>query len=256
MTRAELLQVAKPILFNTDMVRAILDGRKTVTRRCVKYKYSNTEMKMRTDKYGTRLIEIQKDIEGETHGKNPDGTTWHKLLGYIEPKPPYKKGNYLYVRETWQECCRNTIHSPLIHDKYCFKASLDSSLYGCIEECGQICKWRPSIHMPKEVARIFLRVTDVRVERLRDITDEQAIKEGFEGEPCSCVNGEYIFGRYSCTDCMGTGWIESPWVGFMETWNSTIKKSDLDRYGWDANPWVFVIAFERIGKDEVLQQMS
>ena len=84
-----------PILFNTEMVQAILKNRKTVTRRVVKYKYSNTEMKMRTDKYGTQLIEIQRDIEGETRGKNPDGTTWHKVLPYIEKNSPYKKGDVL-----------------------------------------------------------------------------------------------------------------------------------------------------------------
>ena len=117
----------KPILFNTDMVRAILDGRKTVTRRCVKYKYSNTEMKMHTDKYGTRLIEIQKDIEGETHGKNPDGSTWQKLLGYVEPKPPYQPGDILYVRETFDYLEGWKIGDPGIDGKYYYRA--DGCLY-------------------------------------------------------------------------------------------------------------------------------
>lgn len=239
-SKAEILKVAKPILFNTDMVKAIMDGRKTVTRRVIKLKYDNTHHKMRTDKYGTRLIEIQNDVEGETSGKNEDGTTWHKLLGYIEPKPPYKKGDYLYVRETWAP-----LHSNEGSDKVCgymYKAdSQEDYWYG---------RWKPSIHMPKEAARIFLQVTSVRVERLRDITDEQAMKEGFEGVPCSCVNGEYIFGRYSCTDCMGTGWIEPPQVGFMEVWNSTVSKKDIDKYGWDANPQVRAIEFERVMPDD------
>ncbi len=248
-----------PILFNSEMVRAILDGRKTVTRRCVKFKYSNTEMKMKTDKYGTRLIEIQKDVEGETYGKNSDGSTWHKLRGYIEPNPPYEPGDILYVRETWNYGYIETSDIPESSEtwfesvrpdgecgeyikalsRYFYKADEDASG----KEVDMI--WRPSIHMPKEAARIWLRVTDVQVERLKDIDDKQAIKEGFEGERCHCGGT-----AYACTDCYNSGWIEPPFVGFMYTWNSTIKKSDLDRYGWDANPWVWVIEFERCEKPE------
>ena len=90
--------------------------------------------------------------------------------------------------------------------------------------------WHPSIHMPKEAARIWLKVTDVRVERLQDITSEQICKEGVEVEEPHVLNGEEK--RYA----------------FSSLWNSTIKKSDLDRYGWDASPWVWVIEFERCEK--------
>lgn len=107
-------------------------------------------------------------------------------------------------------------------------------------------KWRPSIHMPKSATRILLRVMGVWAERLQNITEEQAEKEGFEGVRCNCGGT-----AYACTDCYNTGWIEPPWVEFMYTWDSTIKKSDLKQYGWAANPWVWVIEFEVLEVDGV-----
>ena len=210
-----------PILFNGDMVRAILDGRKTVTRRAVRYRYSNTEMKMSTNKYGTRLIEIQKDIEGETHGKTPDGGTWHKLLPYIEKNPPYKKGDILYVRETWHKYTKRVGHGEdcRLQEFYGYKASVANS-----EDASE--KWHPSIHMPKQAARIWLKVTEVRVERLKDIDTLGCQREGVD------ITRNGVFKRFS------------------SLWESTIRKEEIERYGWDANPWVWAIEFERCGKPE------
>lgn len=212
-----------PILFNTDMVRAILDERKTVTRRAVRFKYSNTEMKMFTNKYGTRLIEIQKDIEGETHGKYPDGRTWHKILPYIEKNPPYKKRDILYVRETW--CNLNTLSCPC----YYYKASDNLPEWA-------LGGWKPSIHMPKEATRIWLKVTDVRVERLQDMTLDDFLSEGVVIRPEAFNDPENANMQ-----------ARSEFVGI---WNSTIRKPDYDFYGWDANPWTWVTEFERCEKPE------
>lgn len=229
-----------PILFNGDMVRAILDGRKTVTRRVVKYKYSNTEMRMHIDKYGSSLIEIQKDIEGETRGRNPDGSTWRKLLAYIEKSPPYRKGDILYVRETWnygyietpdspgnfeawfEQLCPDEEHGSYIEalSRYFYKA--DEDALGA--KAGMV--WRPSIHMPKQAARIWLEVTDVRAERLQDIGLEDCMQEGIDAGRAG------LFARFSML------------------WDSTVKKPDLDRYGWNADPWVWVIEFERCENPE------
>lgn len=213
----------KPVLFNADMVRAILDGRKTVTRRLVKKKYENTELKMKTDKYGTRLIEIQENIEGETFGKKPDGGSWQKLLPYIEPKAPYNVLDTIYIRETWQ--CLN----PYSDKEYVYKATCDADF------SKDIGSWKPSIHMPKEAARIWLKVTDVRVERLRNISIQDMLSEGIDQTGIITATGaiEYrVINR------------------FEELWNSTIKKSALDIYGFEASPWVWVIEFERCDKPE------
>ena len=141
---------------------------------------------------------------------------------------PYQQGDILYVRETWQFSYELDDNEQPVEEtgKY-YYAATDITLFNTyVDENGvkhDYVPWRPSIHMPKEAARIWLKVTDVRVERLQDMTDDDAEAEG-------------------CFDYTSTA------LGFPDVWDSTIKKSDLDRYGWDANPWVWVIEFERCDK--------
>lgn len=215
----------KPILFNSEMVRAILDGRKTCTRRVVK----------------TR----RKDACGFYVTKRPDGS-FAGIYEYDEDermfdaplKPPYQPGDILYVRETWErfECWNCEGGERGNCSKEPKKSVLDKTcgcyMYRATDEISGDAKWHPSIHMPKEAARIWLKVTDVRVERLQDITSEQIYREGAEVEEPFVLNGEEK--RYA----------------FSVLWNSTIKNSDLGRYGWEANPYVFVIEFERCEKPE------
>lgn len=221
-----------PILFNSEMVRAILDGRKTVTRRVVKPQH----------------LKVLDSPYHKTHPEVPDDVLIKKLC-----EPPYHTGDILYVRETWQECCRNTIHSQIVHNKYCFKASVDNPIYGCIDrECGQICNWKPSIHMPKEAARIWLKVTDVRVERLQEMSDDDCVKEGIRAWTKDGKLYKY-FPADKEGDYPNCAWSECPRTpkeAMEKIWNFTIKKSDLNRYGWEANPWVWVVESERCEKPE------
>lgn len=195
----------KPILFNTEMVRAILDGRKSCTRRLVK-----------PEPQGYFEVSEEPLYVYDTDGNQGKIT------------PPYQPGDILYVRETWHKYIKRVGkgESCRFAEFYGYRASVANS-----EDADE--PWRPSIHMPKEAARIWLKVTEVRVERLQEITPQGAWKEGAR---CSCL--------HPVPDCAGNK------IAFVNIWNSTIKKSDLDRYGWDANPWVWVIEFERCEKPE------
>lgn len=202
-----------PILFNTEMVRAILDGRKTVTRRLIKSQppYDvQCPLGYCTDGY-------KSEIGKFAFGSHKDGGKM------IFCKPPYQPGDILYVRETWGEGYEE--------GTYIYRASDKLAGLPTFKESSKLI-YHPSIHMPKEAARIWLKVTDVRVERLQEITSEQICREGVEVEYPHVLNGEEK--RYA----------------FSTLWNSTVKKSDLDRYGWNANPWVWVIEFERCEKPE------
>lgn len=187
MTRAGLLAIAKPILFNTDMVQAILGGRKTVTRRVIK----------------------QAAL----------GMTYEN--GCPARVPPYQVGDILYVRETW--CKLTDWEEQYPDDEEDMKTTYYRADYP--DDFAQEAKWRPSIQMPKAAARIFLRVTDVRAERLQDMETPDDINYHREG----------AIDKHD----------------FIRIWDDTMKPPDLDRYGWYANPWVYVIEFERLGVENI-----
>ena len=202
----------KPILFNTEMVRAILDGRKTCTRRICKDANEYTVPDMDFYNADSRTYAVHNFADQE-HTEQ---------LSTAERSCPICPGDILYVRETWHK-------SPL---RYMYRADYSDTekFYRDGKEIEM--KWHPSLHMPKEAARIWLKVTDVRVERLQDITSEQIGREGVEIEYPYVLNGEEKI------------------YAFSNLWNGTVKKSDIDRYGWDASPWVWVIEFERCEKPE------
>lgn len=209
----------KPILFNVEMVRAILDRRKTCTRRVIKpqpkarlcYTYAGSHKDcIGKWTYPSRGV---REFWGEEY-KLPENIKDEELSKRWNT--PYHTDDILYVRETWKKA----------QNGYYYYEDWQRN------DIADVTKWKPSIHMPKEAARIWLKVTNVRVERLQEITSEQIGREGVYVEYPHVLNGEEK--RYA----------------FSTLWNSTVKKSDLDRYGWNANPWVWVIEFERCEKPE------
>ena len=195
-----------PILFNTEMVRAILDGRKSCTRRICKDANEYTVPDMEFYNADKRTYAVHNFVDKE-HTEQ---------LSTAERTCPICTGDILYVRETWKEAPKG----------YYYYEDWQRN------DIADITKWKPSIHMPKEAARIWLKVMNVRVERLQEISAESALAEGAD---------KYIHTNGGLDENMTI-------TSFIGIWNSTIKKSDLDRYGWDANPYVWVISFERCEK--------
>lgn len=236
MTRQEILKIAKPILFNTPMVGAILDNRKTATRRVVK---PHNVKKAKHCEYVQGNGLWIKDGYIKDYSVSP---CWIKIEDYIKRYYAYKLGDHLYVRETWYY--ESHMYEPSEGDalyRYVYRA--DEPDYPVNVGVGEY-GWKPSIHMPKEAARLFLRVTDVRVERLQNITEEQAVSEGaFIYSPDFIPT--YHYDKSKC-HYPGSGWTTAKESFLWGIWNSTIRKSDLDCYGWSANPWVWVIEFERV----------
>lgn len=234
----------KPILFNTYMVRAILDGRKTQTRRIIKPQPRKGQVIVR------------------------DGSVF-RYSGAGNCRPQFQPGDILYVRETWTKLWYVDPDGYTHYDKPMFYYAADGTPHITLcDEDGfalddQLIRWRPSIHMPKAAARIFLRVSNIRVERLKDMTEEDAFAEGYKDCNPWCYHLMYENYPDSPIPCFAASSGECPpdspcnhsipELFGIEVWNTTIKKTDLARYGWDANPWVWVIEFQRIGREEAIE---
>ena len=196
-----------PILFNADMVRAILDGQKTQTRRPIPVlpKENQSVHHVAKDKYCFATDHANGYVSGVSE--------------YF--RKPYEVGDYLWVRETYRPIFGQT--SELISVDY--KADPPEKLERLGDVVGTPVKWRPSIHMPRSASRITLEITNVRVERLQDITEEDAIAEG-----CDYSRSEAA---------ISVGWYERPRRAFRRTWEQIYGKES-----WDSNPLVWVIDFE------------
>lgn len=226
----------KPVLFNTEMVKSILEGRKIETRRIVKNVPVST-----CGTYSFETIEVDPDIT--TTKRNLDYETligtyalfehsdYEEFSTYI--KSAYNVGDILWVRETWK--ILNFLEKLSMQFEYAADGKISEIIDISSSRVEGLLKffkksgWIPSLFMPREAARIFLKVTSVRVERLRDITDAGAKNEG-TAYPQGLDN-----------------WVSA----FIRLWNSTIKKTDIDINGWDADPWVWVYEFERCEKPAV-----
>lgn len=230
----------KPILFNTEMVRAILEGRKTVTRRVIKPQptYSqNSGFSWKGMAYGT---DIPQTFKGAVYN--------------FRCAAPYKVNDVLYVRETFcwcpcWDCGNDTLRG--CRDKTADKFyNTDRKEWGCygykasFEDDEQpFDKWKPSIHMPREAARIFLKVIGVRVERLRDITNEQILAEG--------IDKKQIENRMSQMPEPVDEWERACYtLEWADLWDSTVKDKN---HSWGGNPYVWVIEFERISKEQAYE---
>ncbi len=246
-----------PILFFCEMVRAIIEVRMVQTRRVISHK------------------SVQPESEIIRH---TDPLLWQVFNGRTGNLPdiikcPYgKPGDRLWVRETWNEYeCREDGYDDDFKVAVCYKASYDEQLDGSAEMQGavkwyevdeiifdkffhkieqyEICgdKWHPSIHMPRWASRITLEVTNVRVERVQSISEEDAIAEGIEWRESSyCDDAQDYWRDYPVPDSRkwaDFGFFEGdPIASFHTLWDSIYAARG---YGWDTNPLVWVIEFRR-----------
>jgi hypothetical protein len=224
----------RPIIFNTEMVRAILDGGKTQTRRMFKAQPHNDwdPFSKNAEWYTPTIIDkhgFYQPANYELFGVSDEDCAFVSPFGTI--------GDQLWVRETWRQF--NSSDECGCSEYPCGCPNNGTVLFKATGDSGES-KWKPSIHMPRSCARILLEVTAVRVERLNDISEQDAIKEGVKFT-------DYGLNKFGNQQ---PGWLwrksnkyeeclsSAKWA-FANLWNSIYEN-------WDANPWVWVIEFKVI----------
>lgn len=205
----------KPIILREEIIKSSLEGNETHVHRIPFIHPSKSSLK------GLFWDEKREKLNAVFH--HNDGTD-------TMIKSKYLQGDILYVKETWGCYCRNWWEA----DYFVYKADFDPMVAGIHTDTPQ---WRSPAVMPREAARLFYRVTDIRVERLQAVTEEQAVKEGF-------LSGRQSFGDGKFEDVL-----ESEWTAvkaFCDFWDTTIvKQENIQRYGSEANPYVWVYSLER-----------
>ncbi len=231
----------RPILFSAPMVRAILNGTKTQTRRVCKsqpygngFHFDGHELLCHNDYLppSAMLMDVRRGGVSYTTS-NLEG--WEGECPYGQP------GDRLWVRETWMDLRGTGVeHRPTPASglqRYAYAADTPRGSYGDEARKEYGLKWRPSIHMPRAVSRINLEVTGVRVERLQDISEADAVAEGIE-------RAEDFFGC-PCWKCYGEDADvvapDDPVGSYQSLWESINGAGS-----WDANPWVWVVEFKRV----------
>lgn len=223
----------RSIIFDTPMVRALLDGRKTVARKLIR-----PQPKMRLsyccgghgagkwDYPSPRVYEYWGD-----EWRIPDDVILTEEDKDRLWTPPCHTGDILYVKETWCRHGNPAAGRPMHYD---YRADREDPMY---DDSGFFATWSSSVHMPKDAARLFLKVTNVNVDRLQKMSAQDSLDEGI---------------KLSLDGILRQN--ESPLMPFARYWDSRIKAEEKDLYGWSANPFVWIISFERCERPKEMSQ--
>lgn len=247
----------RPILFNGEMVRAILDGRKTQTRRVIKPFTKGLEQNHPADgevKWGRDLEPFQnEEMDGPS---NYDQwwrwREWSEDWNAIGQCPYGVPGDRLWVREAW--CHKWDNDGPIYnedgdYDTTCVWYRADGvDVMKMDEDCSQAFNkdgtpsspWLPSIHMPRWASRILLEITDVRVQRLQDIEREEVYAEGVHGPGLVPAEVFMLLTQQPTIESAEAKFLVD---SFVDLWDSINAKRG---FGWDVNPWVWVVEFRRV----------